>query len=800
MIWSDIRLAARRLWHHRGFALTSIVALAFGIGAVTTAAAIVRVLTRGLPGDEANQIVRIAMQDTGGQTLRLSYADLEASRAATSTLSGIAAFREGVVNIREQGKSPERIASSYISANAFHLLGERPILGRDFLAEDDRIGGAPVVILGNRTWRQRYNHDPTVIGRTVVVNDAASTIIGVMRDDFRFPVVSDLWLPLSSMPALNQNRNARLVDAFGRLKPQATIDQAQAEIERATSQVVPQSSELATHLKPRVSPYVDDTAIRPFLTGLTGAVACVLIIGCANVAMLMMARALYRQRDAAIRASQGATPWDLIRQVLVEVVLLAMTAAVLAVGLTVLVVGVIADDSAGINFPYWLQWTVDWRLVARGLAISLAGTTIFGLIPAVHFARAAMKGSLSAVHRVDRPAARWTNGLVAAQLAFTLVVLGGAGLMARSFFMLYRADVVIDASNVMLMPLALPPSNYGTPEKRRTFYDRLEERFAVTPELADATTTSSVPFIPTPSREISVEGRGEVPGLKRPEVTTVIIGSRYFDVLGVRLLRGRLFTDLDGMPGRDTVIIDQRLAARFFPNEDPIGKRIRLTNANAPTVAQTPWLTIIGVSPSIRQQQAGDPRQLNPIAYLPRRAESGAFAWVLARGEPTSIAPALRSSIWALDGNLAVDTLVPLEQFMKQSRWANRAFTLLFVGLAWIAIVVAAVGLYGVTAHAIAQRTREIGIRIAIGARGGQIVWLFLRRAVAPLGIGVAIGTGGTLVLGRLLRLFLVETSATDPMTLLSTVVLLATATLAACWWPASRATRVDAAIALRAE
>jgi len=799
-MWSDLRLAVRRLWHHRGFAVTSIVALAFGIAAMTTACAIVRVLTRGLPGDEANQIVRIAMQDTGGPTVRLSYSDLEASSAATRTLSGIAAFREGVVNIREQGKSPERVASSYISANAFHLLGERPILGRDFLAEDDRIGAPPVVILGSRTWHQRYNGDPTVIGRTVVVNDVASTVLGVMREDFRFPVVSDLWLPLSSMPAWNQNRNVRLVDAFGRVKPNATITQAQAELERATSQVVPQSSELATHLKPHVSPYVDDTAIRPFLTALIGAVACVLIIGCANVAMLIMASAPYRQRDAAIRASQGATSWDLIRQVLVEVVVVAMIAAVFAVGLTVLVVRAIADDSAGINFPYWLRWTIDWRFVAGGLAISLAGTTVFALIPAVHFARAAMTGSLSGVHRVDRPAARWTSGLVTAQLAFTLVLLGGAGLMARSFFMLYRADVVIDASNVVLMPLALPPSNYGTSEKRTTFYDQLEQRFAATPALTDATTTSSVPFIPTPSREISVEGRGEVPGLKRPDVTTVIIGTRYFDVLGVRLLRGRLFTDLDGTPGRETVIVDQRLAARFFPNEDPIGKRIRLTNINAPTVVQTPWVTIVGVSPSIRQQQAGDPRQLNPIAYLPRRAENGAFAWVLARGEPASIAAALRNSIWTLDGNLAVDTLVPLEQFMKQSRWANRAFTFLFVGLAWIAIVVAAVGLYGVTAHAVAQRTREIGVRIAIGARGGQVVWLFLRRAVAPLVIGAAIGTGGTLVLGRFLRLFLVETSATDPMTLFSTVVLLAMATLAACWWPATRATRVDPGVALRAE
>jgi len=800
MIWSDLRLAARRLWHHRGFALTSIVALAFGIGAVTTAFAIIRVLTRGLPGDEANRIVRIEMQGASGPPLRLSYADFEASQSATTSLSGIAAFRTGAMNIREQGKSPERIASSFISANAFKLLGEPPVLGRDFHDEDDRVGAAPVIILGNRTWHQRYNDDPTVIGRTVLVNDVASTIVGVMRDDFRFPVVSDLWLPLSSMPALNQSRSARLVDAFGRLKPAASILQAQTELERAARQVVPQSSELAAHIAPRVSPYVDDTAIRPFLAGLFGSVTCVLIIGCANVAMLMMAGALYRQRDAAIRASQGATSWHLIRQVLVEIALLSMIATVLALGSTILVVRAIADDSAGINFPYWLRWTVDWRFVARGLAISLAGTTIFALIPAVHLARTAAKPSTSGADRMDRPAARWTTGLVAAQLAFTLVLLGGAGLMARSFFMLYRADVVIDATNVALMPLALPPASYGTPEKRTAFYDRLEERFAATPELAAAAIASSVPFIPTLSREISVEGRDDVAGLTRPEATTVLIGTRYFDVLGIRLARGRPFTDLDGTPGHDTVIVDQRLADTFFPGGDPIGKRIRLTNIDAPAADQVPWLTVVGVSPSIRQQQAGDARQLNPIVYLPRRAEPGAFAWILARGDPASIAVAVRNSIWELDGNLAVDSLVPLEQFMTQSRWANRAFTLLFVGLAWIAIIVAAVGLYGVTAHAVAQRTREIGLRMAIGARGGQIAWLFLRRAVAPLVIGTALGTGGTLVLGRVLTLFLVETSATDPLTLLSTVVLLAMATLTACLWPAARATRVDPALALRHE
>jgi putative ABC transport system permease protein len=799
MMWNDVRLAFRRIWRHRGFALTSIVALGFGIGAVTTAFAIVRVLTRGLPGDEANRIVRIAMQDVSGPPQRLSYAEFEASRSATNSLSGIAAFRTGAMNVREPGKSPERVSSSYISANAFRLLGERPVLGRDFLADDDRRGAAPVVILGRRTWHQRYNDDPGVIGRTVVVNDVASTIIGVMRDDLRFPVVSDLWLPLSSMPALNQNRTARVVDAFGRLRQDASINQTQTELERATRQTVPPSSDLK-RLTPLVTPYVDGNAIRPFLAGLFGSVTCVLIIGCANVAMLMMAGAMHRQRDAAIRASQGATTWHLIRQVLVEVAILSLIGALLGVGLTVLVVRAIAEDSAGINFPYWLRWTVDWRFVARGLAISLIGTTIFALIPAVHFARTAARASTGGVDRVDRPAARWTSGLIASQLAFTLVLLGGAGLMARSFFMLYRADVVIDASNVVLMPLALPAANYGTPEKRRAFYDRLEERFSVTPELTDAAIASSVPFIPTPSREMSLEGRDDVPGLKRPEVTTVLIGKRYFDVVGVRLLRGQPFTDLDGTPGHDTVIVDQRLAERFFPNDDPIGKRIRLTSIDAQTAAETPWLTILGVSPSIRQQQAGDPRQLNPIAYLPRRAESGAFAWVLVRGDTASVAAALRSSIWALDGNLGVDTLVPLGQFMEQSRWANRAFTFLFVGLAWIAIAVAAVGLYGVTAHAITQRTREIGVRVAIGARGGQIIWLFLRRAIAPLVIGTAIGTGGILVLGKLLRLFLVETSATDPFTLISTVVFLATATLAACGWPSARATRINPALALRHE
>ncbi len=799
-MWADIRLAARRLWHRRGFALTSIVALAFGMGAVTSAFAIVRVLTRGLPGDETNRIVRIAMQDAGGPPLRLSYADLQASRSATTTLSGVAAFRAGVVNMREQGRSPERVASSYISANAFRLLEEQPILGRDLLAEDDRIGAAPVVILGSRTWHQRYDGDPDVIGRTVLVNDAAATIVGVMRDGFRFPVVSDLWLPLSAMPALNQNRNARLLDAFARLGADARVEQAQAELERTMRQVPRQPSEATTHIGPRVTPYVDDTAIRPFLTGLCGAVACVLVIGCANVATLMMAGALYRRRDAAIRASQGATPWLLVRQGLAEAAVLSTIAAVLAVGLTLVAVKAIGRDSAGINFPYWLEWTVDWRFVARGLVMSLAATTLFSLIPPLHFARTATRTLMSGAQRVDRPAAPWTRGLVAAQLAFTLVLLGGAGLLARSFFMLYRADIVIDASKVVLMPLALPSASYGTPEKRAAFYDRLEERFAATPELADATTASSVPFIPTPSRQISVEGGGDVPGVTRPEVTTVLVGTRYFDVLGVRLLRGRQFTDLDGSPGHETVIVDQRLAARFFPNANAIGKRIRLTSADGPTSAQPPWLTIVGVSPSIRQQQAGDPRQLDPIAYLPRRAEPLAFAWVLARGEPASTAAALRGSVWALDGNLAMDTLVPLQQFMEQSRWANRAFTSLFVGLAWVAMVIAAVGLYGVTAHAVAQRTREIGVRMAVGATAAQIVWLLLRGTVLPLVIGTAVGIGGTMELGTLLRLFLVETSATEPTTLLSTVALLAIATLAACLWPAARATRADPAAALRAE
>ena len=803
-LWRDCRLAARLLFKDRWFTLAAVIALAFGIGAATTAFTVVNAITRGLPVNQPDRIVRIAATDRAGRQLRLSFRDLEEWRAAKSALSGIAAFREAATNVSEPGRSPERISASFISANGFQLLGERPILGRTFLPEDDRLGAPAVAILGGTVWRNRYGSAPSVVGRTVIINGTPSTIVGVMRDGFRFPVVADLWQPISAMPAYAESRDARVVDAFGRLTDANTMRQAESELETIAARLGREYPETSRDVRPKVSPYVDSSGAYPFLGALMGAVVFVLLIGCANVANLLMARAAHRSREIAIRLSQGATRWQIIRQWLVESTLLATIAGAMGFSLSVFAIRLLVLDLEGINFPYWQRWTMDGPVVAFFAVVCLGSTFGFAIGPAIRASRTSMSEALSQSGQHVAGGLRlrgWTSALLTAELAFTLILLSGAGLMMRSFAALYRADLVIDdPSNVLLMPLALPAKAYATPEQRTMFYERLEERLRGVSATSLATTASSVPFIPTPRRELSIDGNSESPGTQRPTVSYVSIGSGYFETLGLRLIRGRAFTNVDGMAGRESAIVNQRFVTLFFPNSDPIGRHIRLTTANAPNAAPSPWVTIVGISPSVRQQQPTDLQELDAVVFVPRRADPGPFAWLVVRGDPASVAPIVRTQVWALDADLALDRIVPLKQFMTQSRWAHGGFMVMFAVFAWISVVLAIVGLYAVTAYNIAQRTREIGIRMALGARGGQVMWLFVGRALAPLCIGLVIGLAGAFGVGRLLQMFLMQTSPGDPVTLGVTAALLIIATLAACSWPARRATRLDPAVALRAE
>ena len=802
-LYRDGRSAIRGMRRSPGYTCAVVFTLALGIGVSTTAFTIANAVTRGLPVDEPDRIVRVGLLDASRRPVRVSPRELRVWRSV-STLAGIAAFSPTMATVSERGRSPEPVAAAYVSTDTFGLLGERPVLGRGFLPEDDRSGAPVVALLGNAVWRSRFNGDRSILDRSITVNDVPVTIVGVMPEGFRFPMVADLWLPLSAMPGYSEDSNARVIDVVGRLGSGWSPTQAVAELEPIAFRLGQDLPEPSRATAVTVSPFTgDNRPIYPFLIALMASAGFVLLIACVNVANLLFARALARTRDAAVRLAHGATRWLVLRQLLVESVSLTAVAGAVGVMLAMLATRQLSETLAGINFPYWMRWTMDGRVFLFVVLICVVSTAISGLWPAVHLARSNVMDGLRDGGRSatlgSRPR-RLVDSLLAVELAFTLVLLAGAGLMTRSFLSLYRADLAIDPTSVLATRIALPPARYPTLEAQTAFFGQLEEQLRGLSTVSTAALANTVPFIGAPRRELSVEGRADAPDAPRPSVSRVSISQAYFETLGVALMRGRAFTEADMRHGSGDVIVNERLAAMFFPDQEPIGKRIRLSGGSTSSQDTDTWLTVVGVAPSVRQQPTLGLQDLDPVVYVPRTPGSGAVAWLLVRGAPsaTAVATDVRERIWTLDPDVAMARLVPLDETISQSRWTVRVFAAMFASFASIAVMLSAVGLYAVTAYSVTQRQQEVGVRMALGAQRGDIVWLFTRRAFVSLSVGLVAGIAGALAIGPLLRVFLVQTSPSDPVTLVAVTGVLVVVAAGANLWPARRATRVLPAIALR--
>jgi predicted permease len=811
----DLRFAARLLRKERRVTLVIVVSLALALGGNATIFTIINGMTlRGLPVDRPDRIVGITTHDAAGARLGVSYADfLDWRAAAPTTFAGLAAHRGMTANITEAGLSPpqaprqspqqtpqqapQQATGAYISANAFRLLGERPILGREFTASEDQPGAAQVVILGDRIWEKRYQRDPTIVGRTIAINGVRATIVGVMRDGFRFPMVHDLWQPLGAAPGLDrQPRSARGLTVFGRMTDRATRAQAQSELQAIAARLSRAHPDTNANITPRVTALPGGFNATDVWSIMLYAVGLLLLVACANVAGLLLARSTDCAREIAIRASLGASRLRIVRQLMIESFAMAAMAGLLGWGVGALGVRVWVASLPEANWPYWFVWTMDARVFGFLAAISLGTAGIFGLAPAWHLSRAdaneIMKdGGRSGMR--TRHARRWTSGLLVFELALTLVLLASAGLMLRSLLAVYRADRIVDTAGIMMASLSLPEQKYATREQQTAFVQQLDARLRGLPAVATATFADAMPFYTSPTAPMTIDGRASTNGSAPPTVSRVTIGARYFETLGLVLLRGRLFDERDGAPGHEAAIVSQQFANLYFPNEDPIGRRIRLSNDNAP------WVTIVGVSPTVRQHYA---QEIDPVVYIPYRQNPGAYVVLLARApegvDAAAVTPPLREAIGALDGDLPTFDMMSLASLLAGSQFANRAFATVFGAFAVLALVLSAMGLYAVTAYAVTQRTQEIGVRVALGAQGAQVVWLFVRRALQPIGAGLVLGMAGAVAAGRLMRGMLIQTSASDPITLASIAILLIGVALAACVWPARRATRLDPVKALR--
>jgi putative ABC transport system permease protein len=809
-LFRDLRFAGRLLVKDRWFTLMAIVVLALGLAANNTVFTIVNaVLLRNLPLPNPHQIMWVGTRDAQGRDLGVSLRDFEDWRASTRTLSALTFMFNGSFNVGSEGLIPDSVPGAYASANLFKMLRVSPVMGRDFSAEEDTPGTGLVVLISDSLWRQRYGGDRAIVGKTIRIGDAPGTIIGVMPPGMNFPFNAEVWIPAGAMPAAiqNQPREARGYFAVGRLADGVTVEQSRAELQAIGKRLTDQYPKTNKDLWPRADPFVErilGPQIAVLFWSLMGAVAFVLLIACSNVANLLLARAARRSGEMSVRVAVGASRWQIVRQLLIESLLMAFIAGGLGLFLSIAGIRWFAAEAQNVGVPYWMVFTMDWRTFTFLLVLCLATGVIFGLAPALHASNTNVHEMLKEGGRTGTGgvrARRWTGSLVVLQLALTLVLLAGGGLMLRSFLTMYRMDIGIQTGRMMMSAMIIPARKYPGWEDRTRFLQAIDDHFASVTGIDAASTTTAIPFGGGAVRQLEVDGRAGTPGVRLPEVTMLSVGSRYFDAIGVSLIRGRPFTNGDGTPGQQVAIINQRLAEVYFKGQDPVGRPIRLSQDVAGG-APPQWLTVVGLAPNVRQRNNNQERDPDAVAYIPHRQNTtmARAAVVLARTrtDPTQATRILREAMQAVDPDQALQTPRTLDDALAQNRWFLRVFTTMFAVFAVMALVLSAVGLYAVTAYAVTQQTRDIGVRMVLGAQSGQVIWLFLKRSLVQLAIGVAAGLGAAVAVGRVLQSFLVQTSTHDPVTLVSIVVLLTVVAIAACIGPARKATRLDPLIAIR--
>jgi putative ABC transport system permease protein len=811
----DLRYAARLLIKDRWFTLVAVTALALGIAANNAVFTFVNaVLIRGVPFKDGERIMALGTRDTRDRNLGVSFLDFQDWRASAKAFSDMCLFGQPTLNISDEGRPAERYAGAVMSANIFRLLNVRPLLGQGFTDDDDRFGAPPRVVIAYGVWQTRYGGDKDIIGRTIRVDELLATVAGVMPEGMQFPPNTDVWLPMGQSTVVQgQGRQVRSYQVIGRLASGVTREQATEELSAIVKRLANDFPNTNKDIFPRVTPYNEQQAQGPIRTvfwSLMGAVAFVLLIACSNVANLLLARAAHRSREMSVRVSLGASRARLVRQLLVESVLLALISGIFGFALSIVGINLFDAATQDVGKPYYMEFKMDGGVFAFFAFVCLATGVVFGLAPALHISKTNVSEVLKEGGRTGSSgvrARRWTGALIIVNLALTLVLLAGAGFMMRSFMAMYRLDVGVDTSRLLTMQMALSYRKYRNADERNAFIKRVDERLAQVGALESATTTSNFPLGGGRGIQLTIEGKTK-PDERLPIVTMLSVGRKYFETVGIRVLRGRSLTELDGTPGQANAVVNQRFVQMFFPGTDPIGQRIRLTDEVPTNIngGALPPLTIVGITtPNVLQRNVdGRLTEPDPVVYIPHAANTqqnpGITLLVRTRSDPAQATSLLREEMRALEPDMPLFNIRTMDQNLQRQRWPFRVFGTMFAVFAFIALVLSAVGLYAITAYSVTQRTQEIGVRMALGAQAKQVWWLIARRAIVQLAIGLMIGMPGAFGVGILLKSLLVQTSSYDPTTLVSIAVLLIAVAITACYWPARRATRLDPLVALRYE
>jgi putative ABC transport system permease protein len=803
-LWHDFRFALRMLRKRPGFTGVAVTALALGIGADTAMYTIVNgALTWDLGlGNNRDRIVMVTSTDSAHSSdWGASYPDFRDLRANVKSLAGLAAYQLAPVNLSDNNALPERYYCVQMSANGFSVVQHKPFLGRDFIPADEQPGAPAVLILGYHVWRDRYGLDPAIIGKTVRVDEVPRTVIGVMPPGRRFPEETDLWTPLAPTPAL-EKRDNREFTLFGRLRDDIPIDQVRAEVAALARRLATEYPDTNKDITAEVRPIIEITGlyfIKPIFFALFAAVGFVLLIACADVANMLLGRASERSREISIRAAIGAGRLAILRQLLVESVMLSIAGGFL--GCLVAVGGLRwFDRGMGTQTkPIWLHLSLDRNALFYLAAITIGTGILFGLAPALRLMKTdvstALKDGGSGVTG-GRFTMRLSNLLVAFQMMLCVVLLAGAGLMIRSAVKLYSAPIGVNTSGVLTMRINLPEAKYSSPDNWIAFHEQLSRKLAALPGVESTGVASQLPLGSWTSFSLEFEGKTHDPG--RPtEAGGIVVSNDYFEIMQVRPRRGRVLQEPDGTVGPPVVVINESFAAKFWPSEDPLGKRLRLVDQGA----DGPWLTVVGITPDILQNFRESLKH-DPLLYLPFAEKPDRQMFLIARTQvpPATLSDAFRREVQSLDSNLAVYDIRTLGDRIAESRLTVSLFGAICTVFAIVGTLLAAIGLYAVVMQAVNRRTQEIGLRMALGASRREILELVFRQGIRPLALGLAIGLVLALATGRVLGSLLVGVNPSDPLTFAGVVLVLLATSALGCLVPARRAIRVDPMVTLRYE
>jgi len=801
----DLRFGMRMLAKHPGFTLVAVITLALGIGANTAIFSVVnKVLLQPLPFKDSDRLVIVWEEGTaqGFPRNSVSAANYIDWRDQNQVFEGIAILGRMNFNLTGAGE-PERIDGRRVSANLFDLLGVEPRLGRAFLPEEDQPGSNRVVILSHGLWQRRFGSDSTIIGKPLTLNGQSFTVIGVMPPHFQFPRPQDeLWVPIAFTSQEASNRGNNSYEVIARIRPGVNLGQAQAEMNTIAARLKQQYPDVVKSSGAVVIPLHEQLVgdIKLALIVLLSAVGFVLLIACANVANLLLARAAVRQKEIAVRIALGASRMRLIRQFMIESLLLAALGGV--VGLLLALWGVsLLKALIPENISQVQAITVDAKVLGFTIVVSLLTGLIFGLAPATQSSKVNLNETLK---EGGRDSASGSHGnrirglLVVAEVAVSLVLLIGAGLLINSFLRLLNVDAGFRADNLLTINVVLPELKYPDQARRTAFYSDLLSRIEALPGVHSAAVTNYIPLtLQGDTFGISIEGRPDPGPDKRPDIVTRVISPKYFSTMGIELLQGREFGEEDRVDSPRVVVVSETMARRLWPGEDPIGKRIKPGPPDSPL----PWRTIIGVVKDVRQfELKADPKLQMYYCYVQPAFFVPSYLVVRTDVEPLSLAAAVREAVWGIDKDQPVSNVRTMKEVLSESI-ARQRFSMLLLGIfALLALVLAAVGIYGVMSYSAAQRTREIGIRMALGAQSRDVLRLAIGQGMRLALVGVAVGLIGALALTRLIESLLFGVSTTDPATFAVITILLVAVALLACYIPARRATRVDPLVALRYE